>query len=691
GIDRAAVNERWRVARVQAPLHARFAMTPATRKAFLEKAEARLEGLWKSLATPAGRADAGASAAELQGERGEMTAAVALAEAVRAQSPDSEAQMRCRRTRHQVLDKELSLAAHITRLPATQALKVRARNLGTLFLRAYRVTPRDDVPSDDFWSNYLARPREEWITKWVSGHKPVAEWKVALHDPGDHRFFERDLDAPVRELGLYLVVAAEDAGFRLRQSVVEGAFLNVTDLAIVRADGTQAVRYYAFDAKTGGPAAGARIHLKVMRDWRNRKTDQLTADRDGVASYKLPGEGTLQLDALAEQGAALAYFDGPSWHSAPGKEPPLSLFLATDRPIYRPSQELKLRVTSIARAGDGSYRIDSGRHLTVALRDPNGREVAVQKLITGPLGSVATSFALPGKGLLGQFQIVATADGVRDVQHWLPIAVEEDKRPEFEGTLEPPKGAGRYGQAAKLAGSVKYYFGGVAPDVPVRFKVFRRRWIPWWMWRRGESPRVEIARGEVKTGKDGKFEVPFVPERDPTLLSDPDADPDMPDISDFEVQVEAHDSGGRTIAAQKTMRVGAQALLLAADSERGFFFSNEPATLRARLVNLEESAVSGQASWELARLHAPSQHDKPPKPRGEDSGKLPRVLRACPVEKKVAAGQVAFAEGKPAALALPVLPAGGYRVTLEAKDPWGATVKGMFHFLVADAASKSLD
>src|SRR5207302_692321 len=162
---------------------------------------------------------------------------------------------------------------------------------------------------------------------------------------------------------------------------------------------------------------------------------------------------------------------------------------------------------------------------------------------------------------------------------------------------------------------------------------------------------------------------------DPTLLNDPDADPDQPDIADFSIEVEAHDVGGRTIAASRQLRVGAQALLVAADGERGFFLDDESPALRVRLVNLEARAVGGKISWELARLGPPRELPAADLP-------LERALNDYPGQP-IASGQLEVTAGPPTPLRLARLAAGGYRLTLTAKDPWGQTVRGRFHFLVA--------
>ncbi|HZS37603.1 MAG TPA: alpha-2-macroglobulin family protein [Polyangia bacterium] len=678
-VGRATASERWRVLRAMVPHALAGARTAEQRKAYLAALAARLEAWAGSFRTVGGRAEAGATAAEIEVERDEPERALDACERVLKEAPaDGAEALRCRQTRQRVLDRTLDVSAHVTRLPARSALHLRARNLATVYLRLYKIDPEREADGH-FWSEKLTRPSEPQVRAWLA-RKPLREWSVKLPDRGDHRFLELDADAPVAANGLYAIVASGDAHLHQGQDVMSAAFLDVTDLAIVRADTDAAARFYVFDAATSGPAPGADVAVLWSHDWRVRQSAAAQSGADGVAVWSFPIAGAMQLDALAMRGDSLALFPNVGYHNPRNHEAPLVLYLQTDRPIYRPGQDVKVRVTSIARAGDGNFKVDAGRKLRLELRDANGKTAASKELTAGAMGSAAATFAIPAKALLGQYQLIVTAPGLPDVSSSLGVAVEEYKRPEFEITLDAPKDAQRYGRKAEVPGTIKYYFGGAAPDVTVKYVVSRRKWTPWWSWYRS-SGKKEILRSEAKSDASGAFKIAFTPERDPT---EPHIDdPDVPDVSDFEIEVEAHDAGGRTISAQSSVRVGAQSLLLSAQGANGFFFSDEKPAIDARLTNLAEVAVAGAATWQVRKLGEPAARP--------DAGlELARALRTYPLGAVAARGEVKFIAGKPSPLALPALEAGGYRLELETKDPWGATVKGACSFLVADAKTRAV-
>ncbi|HEX4458392.1 MAG TPA: alpha-2-macroglobulin family protein [Polyangia bacterium] len=233
---------------------------------------------------------------------------------------------------------------------------------------------------------------------------------------------------------------------------------------------------------------------------------------------------------------------------------------------------------------------------------------------------------------------------------------------------------------------MKDYFGGAASDVAVSFTVSRQRWVPWWSWRSHASPKVEVARGQVKTDKRGNFDISFVASPDPETA--PPEDPDAPDVSDFIVDVSAHDAGGRTMTAERKLRVGRQALLAQIDAAHGFYFSDEKPQLHVKASNLAEQPQATTLQWTLERLAAPEHAaNAPDAVDAVDDRPLQAQLAQFPLAAgaPVATGQVQTAVATPATLTLPMLPAGGYRVRVH-----GGDAKASYAFVVVDAKTRAL-
>ena len=169
------------------------------------------------------------------------------------------------------------------------------------------------------------------------------------------------------------------------------------------------------------------------------------------------------IDPLLSAGGSYAYWNG--YQNANLEVPePLSLYVETDRPIYRPGQDVKYKVTAILREPRGFRAYDGKNKLRITVRDQNWQELFRKDLPFTGLGSASGDFTIPQGRLLGQYSITAELQEYgRNFSGVSEIRVEEYKRPEFEVKLAAAEAAFKYGQPAKVEGTVKYYFGSPVP------------------------------------------------------------------------------------------------------------------------------------------------------------------------------------------------------------------------------------
>jgi len=140
------------------------------------------------------------------------------------------------------------------------------------------------------------------------------------------------------------------------------------------------------------------------------------------------------------------------------------------------------------------------------------------------------------------------------------ISVEEYKRPKFYVDYEKPKGTYKVNEKVKITGFAKAYAGNNIDDATVKYRVVREpRFIyDWLFWRWWQPPtrEMEIAHGEIKTGKDGKFEIEFIALPDWTI--DKKFDP----IFDYRIYSDVTDISGETRSGESTVSVSYKSLLL---------------------------------------------------------------------------------------------------------------------------------
>ncbi|MCS7200936.1 MAG: MG2 domain-containing protein [Patescibacteria group bacterium] len=138
-------------------------------------------------------------------------------------------------------------------------------------------------------------------------------------------------------------------------------------------------------------------------------------------------------------------------------------YVYTDKPIYRPSQEVFIK--GIVRVGyDGNYEIPR-RSLSLLVRNPQQNTVFSQKITLNENGTFNTKFILPSDASLGRYEICFAGEKERwdwdicrgsfDVEEYVPAA--------FKVELISDKDEYVLGERINLQVNANYYFG-----LPVR-------------------------------------------------------------------------------------------------------------------------------------------------------------------------------------------------------------------------------
>jgi uncharacterized protein YfaS (alpha-2-macroglobulin family) len=721
GEGREQAREAWRIRRLRIPFEAGRLVRPFKDPAAASESAASVLERWlDEFKTPEGRAAAGYAAAELrQGSR--LDDAVRLCEKVTAGWPSTLGGQKCAKLLDQIKLPSLDVEARIVPPSGRKALRVGTRNIQEVHFRLYATSPEDlremrPRSRGDYWtwSGLLNHPDQRLVEAFVGSRRPLRSWSAPVKFKSLYETTQTDVDLKDVEPGVYLVAACADKSFEPGGSLLYGAILNVTDLALVgssgvegldrdlifRRDGPRAVdlpafHLYLLDALTGKAVPGADIAVRHgsygnLRD-ADLKTDELGRVQMPMRVQLGLGQSSHhQLDPLARREGSYAYWAHPAnaGHSVP---PPYQLFIETDRPIYRPGQKVAFKVTVTERIPQGFKTYAGKAAVEVRARDVNGQELYQARQEVGASGSFSGELLIPTGRLLGDYHISAVL--MEEGQHYgghASFAVEEYKRPEFEVMLLEAKGPWRFGGEAKVQGAVKYYFGGPVPDADVQYKVYREAYIPWfcwwWSWRSPGSGRTEVAQGRLRSGADGEFAFFFTP-----LPQDVNEEEPLP--ARFTVEAAARDTGGRTIHASKTYVAGKKAYLFGITPSAGFATAGKAFPVEVKLMNLSEQAVPGEGGYVLFRL------DKDPTPVEQEarwggsfppSPPLERIYEDVENGDEVRKGAVKFAADKPSKLDLGPLAPGAYRLTLRTQDPWGGETAQSIIILSADPKGKEV-
>ncbi|MDP9230239.1 MAG: MG2 domain-containing protein, partial [Bacteroidota bacterium] len=232
------------------------------------------------------------------------------------------------------------------------------------------------------------------------------------------------------------------------------------------------------------------------------------------------------------------------------------IFLFLDRSIYRPAQTVYFKGIVIApEKTERKNKILSNYETIVYLRDDNYQNIDSQKIKTNEFGSFSGKFQLPQRGLNGQFSIYTVNNkGI------IEFRVEDYKRPKFYVEYEKIKGTYKLNDKIKITGTAKAYAGNNIDDASVKFRVVRQPRFPYpwlfWRWWQPYAEPMEIAHGEAKTDKDGKFNIEF------TAIPDLKIEKKFEPVFDYRIYADITDINGETRTGETIVSVSYKILIL---------------------------------------------------------------------------------------------------------------------------------
>ncbi|MBN2007173.1 MAG: Ig-like domain-containing protein [Anaerolineae bacterium] len=264
------------------------------------------------------------------------------------------------------------------------------------------------------------------------------------------------------------------------------------------------VLIWVTDLRSGTPIAGADVYL--IDDQGNRLGQSVT-DGDGIARFPIAERADRWPNCLAISGVAgqpgfgvarsdwnmnaspwefdISYnFDATSEYAG---------YIQTDRPIYRPGQELYFHGI-LRNADDGQYSLPPS-DLKLSVRLYLG-DYSVPEIILTPssLGTVDGSFHIPDDAPLGSYSIIM--DVVReqkDYNSWSAnFSVAAYRKPEFEVTVTPEQDHVIGGATLRALVEARYYAGSAASNARIHWRVLAKPYLfspsvdanvtGWWSW-----------------------------------------------------------------------------------------------------------------------------------------------------------------------------------------------------------------
>ncbi|MFT3676958.1 MAG: alpha-2-macroglobulin family protein [Chitinophagaceae bacterium] len=466
------------------------------------------------------------------------------------------------------------------------------KNLSTLHLRLVKATK---TLRDQFENSY---DEKYWTV--LLGAPAVRSWSQSMPATNDLQEHSAEIKVDALEPGQYFLLAGSAADFTSKKTLIGAALFNVSAISYVNRDRD----YFVLDRETGQPLKGASITSYTRAyDYKQSKyvlekgqtytsndkgffqLPQPAVDKQNRYSYNILLDITYQKDRLfLENEAATYYYRQPQ---EPAKPVP-SLFLFTDRSLYRPGQQLFVKgILLIRQPGSMGSDILINYSTTLYLRDMNGQDIDSVKVTSNDYGSFQARFQLPASGLTGHFTLYTKKE-----QGSAGINVEEYKRPKFSVEYEALKGAYQVGDTIEVTGQARAYAGNNIDGAKVSYRVVRQARFPYPIWgRKIWLPPVqpmEITHGETVTDAQGRFRVRFeaIPDKNLDKKTDP--------AFDYVVYADVTDINGETRSAEKTVTASYKSLMI-----RTSYAEQLPAD---SLHNIRIFTENNNSEWQAAKI-----------------------------------------------------------------------------------------
>ncbi len=536
-----------------------------------------------------------------------------ICEKILQQKDSSEGKINCRNLLNQIKSKTLHFTVEKVNVPGQpfRAL-VNYRNFNTIYLRVIRV--------DEKIKELMVNTYDEKYWPAVIAAKPVTSWQQLLPATNDMQAHNAEIKIDALPSGEYVLVVSDEKDFSGKKTLLGARFFYVSGISYVN----NLDDYFVLNRDNGQPLAKAAVQVWEQKyDYKQsryirEKAKLYTTDANGFfrmdkpkrdasyyGSYSYLFDITHQGDRLFMNDLVYNYY----YDNLP-EEPRVtnSVFLFTDRSLYRPGQTVFFKGIVLERNNkEKGGRIKSNYETIVILRDANYKDVDTIKVKTNEFGSFNGKFQLPQSGMNGQFTIYTSPDNGN-----AGFKVEEYKRPKFYVDYEPIKGTYKVNDQIKVTGIAKAYAGNNIDGALVKYRVVRQpRFIyTWCFWRWWQPPvnEMEIAHGEIKTDKDGKFMVEFKAIPDLTL------DKKFEPVFDYTVYADVTDINGETRSGEQMVSVSYKSLMLVtnipaslpADSLKKLYIRSqnmngqyEPAIVKVTITKLkEEKRLIRERLWE---------------------------------------------------------------------------------------------
>ena len=271
---------------------------------------------------------------------------------------------------------------------------------------------------------------------------------------------------------------------------------------------------------------------------------------------------------------------------------PISIYINTDRAIYKPGQEVQIVLNVVGRKDNKYFTYQGKETVTLTIRNASYKEVSKANLTPDNFGQATYTFTVPQDTMMGNFSINAK---LGKGNGYSSFRVEEFKQPEFTLTLTKPEDVYRFNEDITVTGKAAYYSGEALANAKVKYSIVKQSFYPrFFIWDDFVFEQEDPVNAETVTDKDGVFKITFKPK-----AVKKDVVP-----ARYIIRAEVTGTNGHTISGDTGLVVSNRKYFSKIEQTKGFFTTANDNYLMLDLVNADGKSQKSKAVFEVFKAKA---------------------------------------------------------------------------------------
>ena len=303
----------------------------------------------------------------------------------------------------------------------------------------------------------------------VTGLPVAAGWQQRF--TAEDHWSVQPVTLPTVASGFYVIEAAHPTLGRAHALVtVTGAVL------MLKQGGDGRLAVWATGLQSGAPITGMTI---TAYDAQANPIAGATSSSEGVATLALGAAKPFLVVGQTDAETTVAGLgwqwraNGPYYDWATQGQQAHTIYLHTERPLYRPGDSVYYSAVIRQNLADGYAPLSPSQTVTVTLRDSRSNVVATQTHTADEFGTVAGDFRLDAEPPLGAYTVELTVGEQIQRQQ---LYVEEYRKPEYAVEVTTPNPFALAGDEIPITVRANYFFGQPVAGAHLIVRIYRAGW-----------------------------------------------------------------------------------------------------------------------------------------------------------------------------------------------------------------------